>query len=553
MNKLFKILPLVIAVIAMLHFSIAGASTLSPADGALSLSDIGISGQPIIAGSNITVTFQLFNSYSQELTNVNLYLNAPGKIVNISPSSTYVISAIGEGLYGGSNFDHFIYKFHIPSTLAPGTYTIYVNATYQSTQASTQENIVGFSSMPISFYVYGVPNITVSGQSINILPDAQQQIPLQVSNIGTGDATNVTIKLMNSSIFTVLGSDEYSFGSVSPGSSDNINFLIQTNTNIINSTYPLNLEVNYTNSVGQRKLEIINLPISVVVNAPNIVASIYSSNPQQVFAGSNQTLNVNFQNIGLGEAKNVSIVFLHSNSISIGNPSHFFIPSIAQEGLEGSSANRTIFVQIINTSATEYNLQAVVNYSSSNYKSRLSKVYNLSVSLEPKAVFQVTGVSASIKPGQSYAPLTLQVMNTGNEAAQHVSFTLETIYPISTIDPNQYSAQLAPGQSENITFYVSADTNGNPGNYPITLYEQWTQNNIPQNQQLSGSNNYYVALVAPQSAGQSIEQNKSVIYALAAAVIILIIGLRVYSRRRKKHNTSLQAKVADSGKIRHRS
>ncbi len=553
MNKLFKILPLAIAIIAMLYFSVASASTLSPADGALSLSDIGISGQPIIAGSNITITFQLFNSYSQELTNVNLYLNAPGKIVNISPSSTYLISAIGEGLYGGSNFDHFIYKFHIPSTLTPGTYTIYVNATYQSTQASTQENTVGFSSMPISFYVYGVPNITVSGESINILPDAQQQIPLEVSNIGTGDATNITIKLMNSSILTGLGSNEYSFGSMSSGSSDNINFLVQTNVNITNSTYPLKLQVNYTNSIGQRKSEIISLPVSVVVNSPNIVASIYSSNPQQVFAGSNQTLNINFQNIGLGEAKNVTILFLHSNSVSIGNPSYFFIPSIAQEGALGSSANRTIFVQITNESATEYTLQAVVNYSSSNYKARLTKVYNLNVSLEPKAVFQVTGVSDSIKPGQSYAPLTLQVVNTGNEAAQHVSFTLETIYPISTIDPNQYSAQLAPGQSENITFYVSADTNGNPGNYPITLYEQWTQGNLPQNQQLSGSNNYYISLSSPQSAVQSISQNKSIIYALAVLVIICIIALRFYSGRRKRHDASLQAKTPDSGKIRRRS
>ncbi len=553
MNKLFKILPLAIAIIAMLYFSVASASTLSPADGALSLSDIGISGQPIIAGSNITITFQLFNSYSQELTNVNLYLNAPGKIVNISPSSTYLISAIGEGLYGGSNFDHFIYKFHIPSTLTPGTYTIYVNATYQSTQASTQENTVGFSSMPISFYVYGVPNITVSGESINILPDAQQQIPLEVSNIGTGDATNITIKLMNSSILTGVGSNEYSFGSMSSGSSDNINFLVQTNVNITNSTYPLNLQVNYTNSIGQRKSEIISLPLSVVVNSPNIVASIYSSNPQQVFAGSNQTLNINFQNIGLGEAKNVTILFLHSNSVSIGNPSYFFIPSIAQEGALGSSANRTIFVQITNESATEYTLQVVVNYSSSNYKARLTKVYNLTVSLEPKAVFQVTGVSDSIKPGQSYSPLTLQVVNTGNEAAQHVSFTLETIYPISTIDPNQYSAQLAPGQSENITFYVSADTNGNPGNYPITLYEQWTQSNLPQNQQLSGSNNYYISLSSPQSAVQSISQNKSIIYALAVLVIICIIALRFYSGRRKRHDASLQAKTPDSGKIRRRS
>ncbi|MEM3827508.1 MAG: hypothetical protein QXR58_02825, partial [Candidatus Micrarchaeaceae archaeon] len=94
------------------------------ADGALSITNLQITPQPVVAGSNITVEFQLFNSYSNQLQNVNIYLESQSPLINVSPSQSFLVSAMGTGLYGGSGYDIFSYKFHIPSSLPAGEYTI---------------------------------------------------------------------------------------------------------------------------------------------------------------------------------------------------------------------------------------------------------------------------------------------------------------------------------------------------------------------------------------------------------------------------------------------
>ena len=73
------------------------------ATNALSLSDLHISPQPLIAGTNATIVFQLYNSYSSSLGDVNLQVTASNPIINVSPSSTTLIDSIGNGLYGGGS------------------------------------------------------------------------------------------------------------------------------------------------------------------------------------------------------------------------------------------------------------------------------------------------------------------------------------------------------------------------------------------------------------------------------------------------------------------
>jgi len=513
-------------------------ATLSSANGALSLSNVGISNKPIIAGNNITVTFQLFNSYSYELTNVNLYLQSQNPIINISPSSSYLINAIGEGLYGGSNFDHFIYKFHIPSMLKPGKYIINVIATYETTQNNGINKIVGTSHIPIVFYVYGTPKINISSSLINLIPNQQNKISLNVINSGTDIARNVTLKLLNSSIFKIIGSNEYTLGAISQQQIIPIRFIVQTNKNITNSTYFLNMQVNYVTRYNTNISKILKIPLNLVINNPNIVASILSASPSQVFSGSNQTLLVNFQNIGLGEAKNISIKFLSNNSITIGNPNNFFIAELFSnaDNQQLSQKAESVFVQINNQSLSYYQIPVIINYTTLNYKTKISKKFLINVSLEKKAVFSILSINDSIQPGQSYAKIILKIKNTGNAKANNINFALQSIYPISPVNPNQYISSLSPNQIRNISFYVSVDADGNPGNYPITIYEQWTQQNTPQNQQLSSSINYYV--VVKQKAKTN---NKYLIKPaeyIAMLITVLIIILFVIKKyKQKKQNT----------------
>ena len=124
-----------------------------------------------------------------------------------------------------------------------------------------------------------------------------------------------------------------------------------------------------------------------------------------------------------------------------------------------------------------YSIPILINYSDSNYLSKVSKTQNLKINVQSSALFNVTGTTGTLTPGASYVPLTVNIKNIGNAQAQQVTFSVQTIYPLSPVNPNVYVSDLSPGQSVNAIFYMSVDQNGNSGSYPITIYEQWKQAN----------------------------------------------------------------------------
>jgi hypothetical protein len=93
-------------------------------------------------------------------------------------------------------------------------------------------------------------------------------------------------------------------------------------------------------------------------------------------------------------------------------------------------------------------------------------------------------------------PVQLRVTNNGTSAAEQLQLSLQTTYPITPVASTAYVSDLQPGSSTNVTFLVSVDTAGVPGNYPVTLYEQWKQPNGATNQQFSGSSNYFVTVAS---------------------------------------------------------
>ncbi len=96
--------------------------------------------------------------------------------------------------------------------------------------------------------------------------------------------------------------------------------------------------------------------------------------------------------------------------------------------------------------------------------------------------------------GSTYVPVTVSIKNTGNEPADSVLLTMESVYPVSVVSSTYYINSIAPNQTVNATFYVSVDSSGQPGDYPITLYEQWKQPNSPESLEFSGSSEYFVSV-----------------------------------------------------------
>ncbi len=507
----------------------AAAMAQSSGDNALSIASLKVTPQPLVAGSNATLVFQLYNSYSSSLNNVNIQVTAANPVINVSPSSSTLVSSIGTGLYGGGiGYSNFYYTFHIPSTLQAGEYTLDVVANYQTPQPTSQgtTSLPAESIMPINLYVYGNPqiNITASSQS-QIIPGVQSPIQITVLNGGTDKAYNLTVAIESSNSFKVVGPNVFNIGSLASGAQQIITPSLQPSSSISNGTYYVNAVVSYTTAYNTKVKKNMSIPLDVVINSPNIVVSIENANPQNIYIGSNQTLTLSIQNIGLGEAKNVSVNFMSAGGIATGSASNFFFGSIAP----GTSQTESLFIKANQSSVQQnYSIPILINYSDSNYLSKVSKTQNLKINVQSSALFNVTGTTGTLTPGASYVPLTVNIKNIGNAQAQQVTFSVQTIYPLSPVNPNVYVSDLSPGQSVNAIFYMSVDQNGNSGSYPITIYEQWKQANAAQSQEFSSSQNYFATV---SSKGQGSQTG----YIIGAIVVIVIavFAYRIIGRRKK--------------------
>ncbi|MGC8572040.1 MAG: COG1361 S-layer family protein [Candidatus Micrarchaeia archaeon] len=510
---------------------IINAQVVQSPNDALSIINLNTTPTTIVAGDNVILTFQLFNSYSAALQSVNLYLEASNPIIKVSPSSSYLIDTIGSGQYGGMGYDFFTYVLHIPSTLPSGEYTIDVVASYEaptSTSAQYSQTVPAQSIIPINFYVYGKPNIklTISPEQ-PLQPGVLSNIYLDLTNTGTAPIYNITLNINNSKYFQIMTQNRFAVGALQAGQSIQLPTSLLPNQTILNGTYDLNGTITYTSEEGNITNTSISSEVPIIINKPNIIVSIESGIPQNLYPGSNQTVILAVQNIGTGEAKNVYITFNSTNTISIGSVSRFFISSLPPS----SSVSEKLFLMANkNDSLNMYNIPMYIKYQYSNYQNNTNIKSSLPIQISPSAVIQIEKVYSNLSVGATYAPITFEIKNIGNEEAQALSINLQSTYPITPINSNQYINSLPPGQSTNVTFYVSIDTSGNIGNYPVTLYSQWSQPNGNSNQEYYSTSNYYATVEGSSSSSSGSSSNG---IELVAIIIIIILAYYMYKKAQK--------------------
>ncbi len=371
---------------------------------ATSFANVSVTPNPVIAGGNVTVRFQLYNSQNFYLFDVNLQPTGGYPLFNFSPLSSYHAGIMNAGL----NNEYFNYTFHIPNYTQSGTYTINFVATYSVLGSTGGE--VGTSTMPLSFYVQNRPVIKTS----------------------------------------------------------------------------------------------------------------FASTATALYSGSNQTLTLDVENTGYGVARNISVVLKAGNGISLQSPvTKFFIANLSQN----KTATEQILVAAKNASTA--NITANVTYYSSNFNNKFSSSQNLSLSVAPSAKFTVVSESSSVMPGSTDMPVVFTILNSGNSEADGVSLSLQTTYPITPVAGTYYISKLLPGESANVTFLVSADSAGIPGNYPVTIYEQWKQPNAAVNQLFESSSNYQTAVVN-YGGNETLEE-------IAILVILALIAVFVAKKRNMLH------------------
>ncbi len=173
------------------------------ASNALTMANLTISPNPVVAGGHVAVKFRLYNSYGFWLYSMALQASGSYPLINFSPASGYQIGQLNPGL----NLTYFNYSFSIPNTTPAGVYTIYFNATYYAIGSAGAA--LGTSSMPVTFFVQNKPAIKITASSPQpsaLYSGYNQSLQLVIQNNGYGTARNVSVEIAPVQGLTILSS-----------------------------------------------------------------------------------------------------------------------------------------------------------------------------------------------------------------------------------------------------------------------------------------------------------------------------------------------------------
>jgi hypothetical protein len=532
----------------LLLFAILSAetgTTTAPIAGALSIANLTLTPKQAVAGSNVQISFQLYNTYEQPLDNVFISLEGAYPLLNYSPVTVAQISRIeGESSYGYK----LGYNLLLPNNIPTGVYTLQLVATYETTYEATTsggvlpkdqvttQTVVGYSVIPITIYVIGKPSISVSGSVNSITPGQPFVLTLNLQNNGYDNVKNITLNVLSTNNFKPIGTSSVTIGRLPIGASLSVPITMLANTSIENSTYTIPISLKYYSESGKVYFANTNISINSIVAEPDISVSLLGSMPPTLYSGYNQSIQFVIANSGNGIARNITVTVIAGKNMNIlSSVRKFFIPAL----LPGSSINEGIFVSANYTASKNANIIINVTYSSSNYKQNFSKVFNKTIYIMPSAQFQITGVETQAYPGATNMPVTFTIKNIGNEEAKEIQVSFQSIYPITPINSNAYIEKLLPGEEVNVTFVINVDLNGYPGNYPITIFETWKQPNGSPNQQYAGSNNYYIPVYNKANSNNLALSNSIINIAIG---LIVIVAILVYLRRKKEEKVTTKKK-----------
>src|SRR5271157_4620728 len=236
---------LAIAAAMMLSGMACAQATLT---GALSFANVSVSPNPVVAGGNAVIKFQLYNSFNFWIYNVNLQPEGSYPLLNVSPINSKVVGVLNPGLNG----NYLNYTIAVPATTPSGVYTLTFVATYYAYASSGV--IVSSSSMPVSFYVQNKPTVVVkaaSSQPASLYTGYNQTVNLVIENIGYGNARNVSVTVAGQHGLNLLSSvTSFFIPNLTQGSSVTEPVLVSSNNAgqaslLANITY-------YSSSLNQR-------------------------------------------------------------------------------------------------------------------------------------------------------------------------------------------------------------------------------------------------------------------------------------------------------------
>jgi hypothetical protein len=416
-------------------------------------------------GDTLSVTLQYIFAATAE--SVQGYLQLPSGFSLYNGSSIAYAATTGTFSTGSSIALSFLLS--IASTLSLGSYVMPLALSWTAAGYGYILN----DTVQVTVQVEGKPQIEFGSSSLSLTAGSVNQIPISISNNGSGSASNIFVSA-TSQVGGVLSTIP-EIQNLAPSSATTEIVQVYVPSSTIGNVLALTFNVSYKDPYGNS--ETATQTLYTYVSLVSVPKLSISSTVETLGAGQENSIPVtitNNANLSLSQIS-VALTFSPSTVTLIGSP-----PIIQALG-SGSSTGETLNVYVPSTAANSAvsitfvssftepdgstaTASQTLGFFTSGYSTSSN---NTSVGVNP--------INTNVTTGQN-SKVSFKVSDTGSYAISNPSITLSVTSPLVIISNSTftYNGNVDPGSSFIFEPIISSSPSATLGTYPGTLTVTYT-------------------------------------------------------------------------------
>ena len=332
----------------------------------------------------------------------------------------------------------------------------------------------------------------------------------------------------------IIKTDPQMLGDLKASSTATGKFTVRIPSDTPAGIYNLPVKLNYTylqtaeqygvdtvQNFYKTKEEVFEFPVRV---KPDVRISVVSKEFKELNAGTEGSITLTVKNIGHEDGKK-AILTLARNDGS---------PVVPTEGSayigdfpSGGTATAVFRASVSDSAeAQTYPLDVYVKYENSDGDSISSDIETIGVPVGGKTEFVIVSEPETVSPGQKKT-ITVQYKNTGGATAYQAQARVSMVDPFSSNDDTAYLGDVAPGETKEAAFLVSADKAATLKKYGIDSEIRY--NDAFDNQVISDP--IKLSLTVTEDTGIVAGLLKNPLLLAVIAIIIIGAGYVIYRKR----------------------
>lgn len=377
--------------------------------------------------------------------------------------------------------------------------------------------------------------------AVSIQNSGVNQFKFVGSNIVSRDDLPNTAKFLKATLSSglspiIVKSDPQILGDLAASSKATATFTVKVPTGAAAGTYQLPVTLQYTylsdaNQYGTDSIEYRyrsenkTLMVPVKIKA-NVRLDVESVNVSGLNAGTEGYVTLKVKNIGHEDGKKAVLTIVRND----GSP---VVPTEGSAFIGDFPAGATatgIFRASVDSGAEEqtYPLDVYVKYENSESDTVSSATETIGIPVGGKIQFAIISDPQSIAAGQKKV-ITAKFKNTGGATAYQAVGRISMVDPFTSNDDSAFLGDLAPGETKEASFLVSADSAATVKSYGIDAEVRYRD--ALDNQVVSDPMKLNVNVVAAKSITSALTDNPALL-ALVVLVVIAAAGFYVYRKKK---------------------